>query len=82
MRSDGNITIYDEPIIVDCGEWAVAHPDCDTIIEHMDSSQDIRVYAFATNEDGNGELKRFRNEHMSGRTILKGLSRYAVAGII
>ena len=82
MLKPENITVYDEPIVVDCGEWAVAHPDCDTIIEDTDSSQNIRVFAYATSAAGNAELKAYRNEHMSERSILKGLSRYAVAGIV
>ena len=76
-----NIHVYDEPITVDCGDWAVNHPDCDTIIEDTESAKIIRVFAYATSSEGNAELKRYRNEHMSGKTILKGLSRYAITGL-
>ena len=82
MKYGENITIYDKPVVVDCGEWAVEHPDCDTIIESGDYSQSICVYAYAKTEEGNDELKKYRNEYLSGKTILKGLSQYAVAGII
>ena len=82
MKYGENITIYNEPVVVDCGEWAVEHPDCDTIIEDDDYGQNIRVIAFANSEEGNSELKKYRNEYLAGKTILKGLSRYAVAGII
>ena len=82
MKYGENITIYNEPIVVDCGEWAVEHPDCDTIIDDGDYSQSIRVYAFARSEEGNEELKKYRNEYLADKEILKGLSHYAVAGII
>ena len=81
MTSD-SITILNEPMEVNWGDWLMAHPDCDTICEDVEVGERIRVFAFSKTSKGNKDLKAYRNEHLSGMQILKGISSYAIAGIV
>lgn len=84
MAEKKNIVVLDEPIDVAISEWMVKHPDCDTIIEDIEESkgQRIRVFAYALTEVGNDILEKLRNRDFSHKIILKGISRYAIGGIV
>ncbi len=77
-----NITILEEPIEAEAAAWAVEHPDCDTLLEYLDQGHHFRVFAYANNIVGNRELTKYRDQFFSGYHILKGISRYAIAGLI
>lgn len=82
MDDYSNITVLEKPIEVDTGKWAVEHPDCDTIFENVDQGQHMRVFAYSKGENGNKDLKIYRDTFLSGLAIQKGLSRYAIAGLV
>lgn len=82
MREYPHITILSQPIEANWSQWLVDHPDCDTICEDVETGETIRVYAFASSQEGNRELGEYRNLQLAGIPILKGLSSYAIAGII
>lgn len=82
MADYSNITILEDPIEANWGDWLVAHPDCDTICEDVKTGERIRVFAFSKSLEGNRTLKQYRNQSLLGKKILKGLSSDAIAGII
>lgn len=77
-----NITVLDHPIEADWGTWIINHPDCDTICEDIIIGKIIKIFAYANSDAGNAELKTYRNNVLSGKKILKGLSSNAINGII
>lgn len=82
MAGDTNLIIPTIPEDVDWAEWVINHPDCDTICEDISTGKKIRVFAFAKTKDGNAELRRYRDLKYPGMKILKGMSRYAIAGLV
>lgn len=75
-----SITVLDKPMEVDVGEWIFSHPDCDSIVEFIIGKQSMFVFAYAKYESGNDELQKYRGLFMPEKRILKGVSRYAIAG--
>ena len=74
VMSVENISVYEYPVEVDCGEWIVNHPDCDTVCEQIGSGSKMLVYAYATSKKGNEPLHAYRDKNLSNKKILKGVS--------
>ena len=48
MPVEKGIVVYDPPQEVDMGEWMIAHPDCDFVMERLKNDwQNVRLYAYA-----------------------------------
>ena len=76
------IMVPELPIEVDLGEWILNPPDCDTVLDDIQGSSHSLVYAYATNEDGNDELHRYRDKNLPGMEILKGVSSYGIRKLL
>ena len=79
---NNDIVVLESPIEVDTGEWIENHIECDTVVENISQGIRMLVYAYADSPEGNISLKKFRDEKMKGKKILKGLSRYAFTSFI
>lgn len=73
-----NIMVPEIPIEVDFGDWIISHPSCDTVIEEIQGSPKVLVYAYATSEDGNKALHLYRDRELSGMEISKGVSERGI----
>ena len=77
-----NICVYDYPVEVDCGEWIVKHPECDTVCEQIGAGSIMLVYAYATSKEGNESLHAYRDKKLSDKKILKGVSMDGIRRLI
>jgi len=77
-----NIMVLQYPIEANYGEWAVDHPECDTVCEQIGASPTILIYAYATSKKGNSPLHMFRDKNLAGKDILKGVSMDGIRKLI
>ena len=82
VEKNGDIEILDFPIEANYGQWAMDHPECDTIYEQIGTSSVILVYAFAKSKSGNKPLELYRNNHLKDKKILMGVSMDGIRSII
>ena len=82
MEKKDEIEILDFPIEANYGQWAIDHPECDTIYEQIGTSSVILVYAFAKSKRGNKLLEIYRNDHLKDKKILMGVSMDGIRSII
>lgn len=75
MEEAKDITVLNQPIESDIIEWAIEHPDCDSIIEHTGSGQNIRIFAYAREQAAKWNLQKYRNENYPGKRILVGMTK-------
>lgn len=82
VAESSDIFVYDYPVEVDCGDWIVNHPDCDTVCEQIGSGSIMLVYAYATSKSGNKPLHIYRDNNLSDKKILKGVSMDGIRRLI
>lgn len=70
---DANITILDEPILVNRDEWIYSHSDCDSIYLDSDSDECIYILAYANVKQGNPIITKIKKENKSDVKLLAGL---------
>lgn len=71
------IIVLDEPREVNVAEWAFSHPGCDSVVEFMDGSQMMIVFAYSNDAKANNDLKKYKKEHFPGKYILMGVTKDA-----
>ena len=77
-----DIVVLDFPIEANYGQWAIDHPECDTVYEQIGTSSTILVYAYSLSKGGNKNLHRYRDEFLEGKKILMGVSLDGIRSII
>lgn len=77
-----DIEILEYPLEVNYGQWAIDHPECDTIYEQIGTGSTILVYAFALSKKANSLLVKYRDKHLQDKKILMGVSLDGIRSII
>ena len=82
MVKIADVEIFEYPVEANYGQWAVDHPECDSIIEQIGTGPIILVYAYATTKVGNEELRGVRDKMFPDKEILMGVSMDGIRGLI
>ncbi len=77
-----NIMIPDFPIEANYGQWAMEHPECDSVAEQIGTGTTILIYAYATSKDGNKTLRVCRDRMFTDKKIFKGVSLDGIRTLI
>ena len=82
MTDESNIEVLQEPIEADYVQWAIEHPECDSIIEHIGQGATMRVFAYAITKAANRALRDYRNKYLSDKRILVGMTKDGISSIV
>ena len=77
-----NIEVLEYPIETDYAHLISDHPACDAIIFPIGTGPKVMLYAYAKSEEGNGEIKNYRDRYMSEMEIQAGLSEDALNSLL
>jgi hypothetical protein len=77
-----DVVVPEFPIETDYGNWAIEHPECDSIIEQIGTGPIILVYAYATSHEGNKTLMRIKEQKFADKEILMGVTLDGIRRLI
>ncbi len=77
-----NVIVPEFPIEANYGQWAIDHPECDSIVEQIGTGPIILVYAYSVSKSGNKELELVKNSAFPDKEILMGVTLDGIRSLL